>query len=313
MCMKNDVLSFIFVFAASLFPTITYAQLEVKSSGDVKASQNVEIVGQVQIQDSLFVKKNAEIKKNLKINQNVAVGKAFIDNQVGVNVINIANGSANPYYGIKSQTKLWSSMPTASLFGVHSIADADSASYMLSGQSIVGIYGFCNKGSNKPSHFAAGVAGLAKYYGGIGIYGGIGSGDIPSSMSSGSLYAGYFDGAVYVNGTLTATTISTTSDERQKENVQPISHISVENIQMLTPVSYTLKQDSIWQYDKEATELQGVHYGLLAQDVQKIFPELVYERGEKLSINYIELIPLLLMKVQELSKEVEELKNQTNK
>ena len=39
--------------------------------------------------------------------------------------------------------------------------------------------------------------------------------------------------------------------------------------------------------------------------MQKVFPELVYERGGQLSINYIELIPLLILEVQKLSAEVE--------
>lgn len=53
------------------------------------------------------------------------------------------------------------------------------------------------------------------------------------------------------------------------------------------------------------------HYGLLAQDVQKLFPDLVKENGDGyLSVNYIELIPLLIQAVQELSGEVEELKKQ---
>ena len=104
--------------------------------------------------------------------------------------------------------------------------------------------------------------------------------------------------------------MSTTSDERQKENIQEISSSLSDNLNLLRPVSYTLKQDSAWIYDKNAKELQGTHYGLLAQEVKEIFPELVYERGEQLSINYIELIPLLIKQVQELSMEVEELKAQ---
>lgn len=50
----------------------------------------------------------------------------------------------------------------------------------------------------------------------------------------------------------------------------------------------------------------------MAQDVQKLFPDMVHEDGAGyLSVNYIELIPLLIQTVQELSTEVEELKKQT--
>ena len=57
-------------------------------------------------------------------------------------------------------------------------------------------------------------------------------------------------------------------------------------------------------------DMEGTHYGFIAQDVQKIPPEIVYERDGQLSVNYLELIPLLVQKVQELSAEVETLKTQ---
>ena len=54
-----------------------------------------------------------------------------------------------------------------------------------------------------------------------------------------------------------------------------------------------------------------MHYGFVAQELQEIAPELIREDGAGyLSINYIELIPLLVQKVQDLSAEVEELKAQ---
>jgi hypothetical protein len=43
--------------------------------------------------------------------------------------------------------------------------------------------------------------------------------------------------------------------------------------------------------------------------VQKIFPELVYEDGDGiLSVNYIELIPVLIQALQEMNTEIENLK-----
>lgn len=56
------------------------------------------------------------------------------------------------------------------------------------------------------------------------------------------------------------------------------------------------------------TDFKREHYGLIAQDVQKLFPQLVDEDGAGyLSVNYVELIPLLIQAVQELSAEVEKL------
>lgn len=55
------------------------------------------------------------------------------------------------------------------------------------------------------------------------------------------------------------------------------------------------------------------HYGLLAQEVKQIYPELVHEDAAGvMSINYIELIPLLIQAVQDLSEQVNALSNSSN-
>ena len=285
--MKRNIL----FSAAALIATCTIsisvqAQLEVQTSGNVVAS------------------------KNLKVDQNVAVGTT-VDNQVSLK-IDHKSTSQYPYYGIWTRIRANSSAPYASIYGISSFADAANATVDFPNiTQIVGVFGKASKPAEIMSRFSAGVAGVANYYQGIGVYGAIGNGgdmQLPTT-SMGGAYAGYFSGSVNVNGTLFATNISTTSDVRQKENVQKIEASLADNIQLLNPVSYTLKQDTAWKYDVDAKELQSTHYGLIAQEVQKIYPELVYERGDELSINYIELIPLLIMKVQELSAKVQKLES----
>lgn len=58
----------------------------------------------------------------------------------------------------------------------------------------------------------------------------------------------------------------------------------------------------------------GNEYGMLAQEVEKVFPNLVItdNEGKKL-INYTELIPVLVNAVQQLSSEVEKLKAKKTK
>jgi len=53
---------------------------------------------------------------------------------------------------------------------------------------------------------------------------------------------------------------------------------------------------------------------LLAQEVKKVFPELVKEneKGE-LSVNYIGLIPVLIESIKEQQKQIDELKKLVNK
>ena len=280
--MKNKILlisSLCFLVTLSV-----HAQLEVQSSGNVVAS------------------------KNLKVNQNVAIGTT-VNDSASLKIDHRSTGQY-PYYGIWTRIRTSSSAPYASIYGISSLADASSATVDFPDiTQIVGVFGKASKPSEIYTRFSAGVAGVANYYHGIGVYGAIGASDVQLPTSSfGAAYAGYFSGSVKVNGTLFATNISTTSDLCQKENVQKIESSLANNIRLLNPVSYTLKQDTAWKNDVDAKELQGAHYGLIAQEVQKVYPELVYERGDKLSINYIELIPLLIMKIQELSEEVEDLK-----
>jgi len=282
--MKTKILFIVFLLS-SLITSYMNAQLEVQTSGDVL------------------------ISKNLSIGKNLAI-ETELDTLVSLNIEHTSQ-STFPYYGVFSHIKTTSSAPTGPVFGVYGFADIpDVTSTTVPITQSVGLYGRVLKPGRLTHRFSAGVAGVANYYTGIGVYGAIDF-QLPTS-AYGASYAGYFNGSVYINGTLFATNISTPSDLHQQENVQKIEPLMTDNIRLLNPVSYTLKQDTVWKYDVDAKELQSTHYGLIAQEVQKIYPELVYERGDKLSINYIELIPLLIMKVQELSTEVEALKKRLN-
>ena len=58
-----------------------------------------------------------------------------------------------------------------------------------------------------------------------------------------------------------------------------------------------------------AAEAAVRHFGLSAQELQTIYPNLVYEGQDGyLSVNYIELVPVLIRSIQELQQEIESLK-----
>jgi hypothetical protein len=104
---------------------------------------------------------------------------------------------------------------------------------------------------------------------------------------------------LYVNGS-----IYNTSDKNHKEEIEPISDSKIEKLLDLEPVEYKLKTDT----------KKKKHFGLIAQDVEEIYPELISDSnlGFK-SVNYIELIPLLLLKMKNMQKEIDELKEQIKK
>lgn len=61
---------------------------------------------------------------------------------------------------------------------------------------------------------------------------------------------------------------------------------------------------------EELTGQIGYEYGLIAQDVKKEFPEMVSE-GEDgyLTIDYIQLIPVIIESIKELKSEIDSLRN----
>jgi hypothetical protein len=103
---------------------------------------------------------------------------------------------------------------------------------------------------------------------------------------------------VQIGGTCTATSFTTTSDYRIKENPKPLDESF--NVDKLRPVTYKNK----------TTEKQDI--GFIAHEVQEEFPCLVTgeKDGEKMqSLNYIGLIGVLVKEIQELKKRVSILEN----
>lgn len=119
---------------------------------------------------------------------------------------------------------------------------------------------------------------------------------IPSSNQNDNVV---IPGDLYVNGS-----IINPSDINLKENIKNIDSSLSEKIMNLTPSEFTLKDDP----------MNKIHYGFIAQDFEKQLPELIYHKPDKnvkdlKSINYLEIIPLLVSKIQDMQKEIDNLKN----
>jgi len=89
-----------------------------------------------------------------------------------------------------------------------------------------------------------------------------------------------------------------TSDMRLKDNIIEISKAKMDDLFTLNPVVFNYKND----------KTQKIHYGVLAQDVEKVFPELVEDNmsGYK-TVNYQELLPLMLAKMKNMQEQIDEL------
>ena len=64
-----------------------------------------------------------------------------------------------------------------------------------------------------------------------------------------------------------------------------------------------------FEFNFKSDESQKKHFGFIAQDMEKIFPDLVSDEqmGYK-TVNYIELIPLMLSKMKQMQTEIDSLK-----
>lgn len=116
---------------------------------------------------------------------------------------------------------------------------------------------------------------------------------------------------MYVNG------VYVTSDAKTKENIRPIGRAldkinSIGVIQFDYKDEYYLKNTKSSPFTNEIKKTQKDNVGFLAQDIQKIFPNLVqYSKDDDLlKINYLGLIPELTKAIQELSSEIDLLKSE---
>lgn len=140
-------------------------------------------------------------------------------------------------------------------------------------------------------------------------------------------YAGYFDGNVQITGSLTVA-----SDASKKKNIKSIDN-AVALVQQLDGKSYEYIDDGKNNFS------QGTQYGFLAQELQKVIPELVadieapgvqqlmkegdnadepkegevpmddFKEGEAdnyKSVNYIGLIPILVEAIKEQQSQLEQ-------
>ena len=101
-----------------------------------------------------------------------------------------------------------------------------------------------------------------------------------------------FDGTTTIAGDL-----NINSDARLKANIISLGSTLAKVLQ-IDGKSYTMKKD----------ENKKQKIGVLAQDIEKVFPELVSESNGVKSVNYQGLVPVLINALKEQQTEIDELK-----
>ncbi len=108
-------------------------------------------------------------------------------------------------------------------------------------------------------------------------------------------------GSLIVTGSAFVTTLTETSALRYKKYVKGLP-TQTDTVYQLRPVHFRWKNNN------------KKDYGLIAEEVQKIYPELVTsgENGDALGISYTKLTALLVKTIQELTDRVSNLENKLN-
>lgn len=109
---------------------------------------------------------------------------------------------------------------------------------------------------------------------------------------------------VSINNDLIVTgSLFNTSDERLKENILSINNEKIDDLFTINPILFNYKHE----------HSNNKHFGVLAQEVEKVFPELVKNNniyGYK-TVNYQEFIPIMLAKMKKMQDEIDEIKQTT--
>lgn len=166
--------------------------------------------------------------------------------------------------------------------------------YFLSGSG-VGAAGWAIHGSYWPLQIN--MTDDTSYFGGPAYF-------MEGNVGIGTNSAGY---TLTVNGTAWVTSGAWSgSDARWKKNVSSLSSVSsLEKIMKLNPVVYEWKIDEY----PELNFSTGEQLGFIAQDMEKVIPEVVTtdNNGYK-GISYEKIIPVLTSAIQEQQEQIEQLK-----
>ena len=111
-----------------------------------------------------------------------------------------------------------------------------------------------------------------------------------------------FDGNATVSDDLTVSgDVVVSSDARLKANIASLGS-TIAKLLLIDGKSYTMKKDGKQKI------------GVLAQDVQKVFPELVSkDDNEMLAVNYQGLVPVLINALKEQDEKISRLENLVEK
>ena len=169
----------------------------------------------------------------------------------------------------------------------------------ISSSQVTSALGFTPYNNTNPNGYTSNAGTITAVTVSNGISGGGTSGSVGVSMS------GTYTGDFRVTGEISATADVVayySSDERLKDNVKVIENAS-DKVAQLRGVEFD------WN-DKQST-YEGHDVGVIAQDVEKVLPELVQTRDDGYkAVKYEKIVGLLIEAIKDLQDEVKALKGE---
>jgi hypothetical protein len=185
-----------------------------------------------------------------------------------------------------------------------------------------GVLGIGFNGTVGQSSFGAGYGLYGSNSGttglGIGTYGVGFNGVYGQTTNTATGWSGYFTADVGVDGTGYAIGgWVNASDRRLKSNIVPIKN-ALQQLSLIQGTHYTITTPTTLTNGEKSTQ-QREQFGVIAQDVEQVFPELIKEKaifinyGDETvykTVDYIQLVPIMIEAIKELNIEVERLKKE---
>jgi hypothetical protein len=242
------------------------------------------------------------------------IGKGTFDAGVDAHDLELGVSSANLIYSTSGNLELNSQSGTTNIDDIVTISgntgigtanptsklwvngDAYFSGILTANRIFSNIYGEFTGGSISGTNIvgaALSISGISTFTNGPVLIGGnlgIGITNPTSKL--------HVVGDTYITGVVTATDINSASDIRLKTNIKPFEN-TLEKIVHINGVSFN------W------IENNAKSGGIIAQDLEKVFPELVND-GDHKTVNYNGLIGVLIEAIKELKSEVDDLKQRLN-
>lgn len=308
---KNIILSLGLLFGC----VTTNAQLKVNSSGNVTVGSSASSLSPL------------SVKHQGDNSYTIACGSTSSGLLCEIN-----GDGTNAYYG--GRFKFNSSVGNHYCIGL--TGEANSSSLSSNVYATYGVIGRAGRSNYRNIGVLGAVESCTK---GAGVFGSI-TGETGAIIASQGLFAGFFNGDtkvtgdLIVNGSIDGVLLGRSGlspnlgEENEQHRALPFSSVSSQ-LSALYATQYQIKrvEDSAKSVesviDKDSFEDEEVflykssiekqvenknHYALCAEQLEEVFPDLVYvmEDGTK-SINYMEMIPLLVQSINELNARIVEL------